>query len=107
MWNTIASLTDDNGTSFSEHDQKENLLWNAFKARLGTSDFLENVFDLLNLINMQDGLQWLDSPFTKQEIDSIIAALPSDKSSGPNGFNTNFIKKCWHIISHDFYDLCE
>jgi hypothetical protein len=91
--NTIASLTDDNVTSFSEHDQKANLLWNAFKTRLGTSDFLENVFDLSNLINMQDGLQWLDSPFTKQEIDSIIAALPSDKSPGPDGFNTNFIKK--------------
>jgi hypothetical protein len=27
--NTIASLTDDNGTSFSEHDQKANFLWNA------------------------------------------------------------------------------
>jgi retron-type reverse transcriptase len=49
----------------------------------------------------------LDSPFTKQEIDSIIKALPSDKSPGPDGFNTNFIKKCWHIISQDFYDLCE
>ena len=56
---------------------------------------------------MQDDLQWLDSPFTKQEIDSIIAALPSDKSPGPDGFNTNFIKKCWHINSQDFYDLCE
>jgi hypothetical protein len=55
--NTIASLTDDNGTTFSEHDQKANLLWNAFKTRLGTSDFLGNVFDLPNLINMQDGLQ--------------------------------------------------
>jgi hypothetical protein len=91
--NAIASLSDDNGTSFSEHDQKANLLWNTFKTLLGTTDFLENVFDLSNLINMQDGLQWLDSPFTKQEIDSIIAALPSDKSPGPDGFNTNFIKK--------------
>jgi hypothetical protein len=91
--NSIASLSDDNGTSFSEHDQKANLLWNAFKSRLGTSDFSENVFDLSNLINMQDGLQWLDSPFTKQKIDSIIAAPPLDKSSGPDGFNTNFIKK--------------
>jgi hypothetical protein len=105
--NSIASLSDDNGTSFSEHDQKANLMWNAFKSRLGTSDFSENVFDLSNLINMQDGLQWLDSPFTKQEIDSIIVALPSYKSPGPDGFNTNFIKKCWHIISQDFYDLCE
>jgi hypothetical protein len=36
-----------------------------------------------------------------------VAALPSDKSLGPDGFNTNFIKKCWPIISQDFYDLCD
>jgi hypothetical protein len=105
--NSIALLSDDNGTSFSEQYHKANLLWNAFKCRLGTSDFSENVFDLSDLINMQDGLQWLNSPFTKQYIDSIVVALPSDKSPGPDGFNTNFIKKCWHIISQDFYDLCE
>lgn len=34
----------------------------------------------------------VDSPFTKQEIDSIIKALPSDKSPGPDGLNTNFVK---------------
>jgi hypothetical protein len=47
------------------------------------------------------------SLFLKQEIDSIVVALPSDKSPGPDGFNTNFIKKCWPIISQDFYDLCD
>jgi hypothetical protein len=56
---------------------------------------------------LQDGLQWLDAPFSRQEIDSIVAALPSDKSPGPDGFNTNFIKKCWPVISQDFYDLCD
>jgi hypothetical protein len=105
--NSITSLTDDNGTNFSEHDHKADLLWNAFKNRMGTSDFLGIDFDLPNLLNRHDGLQCLDSPFTKQEIDSIIKALPSDKSPGPDGFNTNFVKKCWHVISQDFYDLCE
>ena len=90
--NSIASLTDDNGINFSEHDQKANLLWNAFKSRLGTTDFMGIDFDLPNLLNSHDGLQCMDSPFTKQEIDSIIKALPSDKSPGPDGFNTNFVK---------------
>jgi hypothetical protein len=61
---------------------------------VGTSNFLGIDFDLPNLLNRNDDLQWLDSPFTKQEIDSIIKALPSDKSPGPDGFNTNFVKKC-------------
>jgi hypothetical protein len=49
----------------------------------------------------------MDSPFTKQEIDNIINSLPSDRSPGPDGFNTNFVKKCWHVIAPDFYDLRE
>jgi hypothetical protein len=66
---------------------------------------LENVFDLPSLLFFHSDLHWLDEPFSKQEIDSIVAALPSDKSPGSDGFNTNFIKKCWPIISQDFYDL--
>jgi hypothetical protein len=62
---------------------------------------------LANLLTSHDGLQWLDSPFTKQEIDNIIKSLSSDKSPGPDGFNTNFVKKCWHVIAQDFYDLCD
>jgi hypothetical protein len=74
---------------------------------LGSSDFSENVFDLSGMTMFHEGLHWLDEPFSKQEIDSIVAALPSDKSSRPDGFNTNFLKKCWPVISQDFYDLCE
>jgi hypothetical protein len=105
--NTIASLTDENGITHSEHDHKSNLLWEAFKSRLGSSDFLGIDFDLSELLVRNEDLQGLDSPFTKQEIDNIIKSLPPDKSPGPDGFNTNFIKKCWHIIAQDFYDLCE
>ena len=48
----------------------------------------------------------LEEPFTNDEIDNIIKSLPSDKSPGPDGFNTDFVKKCWPIIKHDFYNLC-
>jgi hypothetical protein len=104
---TIASLIYENVIIHSEHDHKSNLLWDAFKSRLGSSDFLGIDFDLTELLTRNEDLQWLDSPFTKQEIDNIIKSLPSDKSPGPDGFNTNFIKKCWRIIAQDFYDLCE
>lgn len=46
------------------------------------------------------------APFTHQEIDSVVRALPSDKAPGPDGFNTDFVKKCWPIISEDFYKVC-
>jgi hypothetical protein len=48
--NTIALLSDDSGSACTEHDLKANLLWNAFKRRLGSSDFVDNVFDLPSLM---------------------------------------------------------
>jgi hypothetical protein len=32
--------------------------------------------------------------------------MPCDKAPGPDGFNGMFIKKCWHIIRNDIYELC-
>jgi hypothetical protein len=32
--------------------------------------------------------------------------MPCDKAPGPDGFNGMFIKKCWHIIRNDIYDMC-
>jgi exonuclease III len=105
--NSIPTLTDDNGTMFFEHEHKSDLLWEAFKCRLGSSDFSDIGFDLSELLTTNEQLQGLDYPFSKLKIDSIIKLLPSDKSPGPDGFNSNFIKKCWHVIAPDFYDLCD
>jgi hypothetical protein len=105
--NSFATLTDENGIIHYEHEHKSGLLWDAFKCRLGSSDFSGIDFDLPELLIRNEELHELDTPFTKLEIDNIIKSLPLDKSSGLDGFNTNFIKKCWHIIAQDFYDLCE
>jgi hypothetical protein len=37
--NSITSLADDNGQEHFLHDEKAQLLWDAFKSRMGTSDF--------------------------------------------------------------------
>jgi hypothetical protein len=31
--------------------------------------------------------------------------LPNNKSPGPDGFNGEFLKKCWSVIAQDFYDF--
>jgi hypothetical protein len=80
-------FTDENGLIHFEHEQKSNLLWEAFKNRLGSSYFLGIDFDLSKLLIRNDDLQGLDSPFTKLEIDNIIKSLPSDKSLSTDGFN--------------------
>jgi hypothetical protein len=53
------------------------------------------------------GLEDMDNNLSIEEIDNIVKNLPSGKSPGLNGFNTDFLKRCWGVISHDFYDLCD
>jgi hypothetical protein len=90
----------------NSHHIKANIIWEAFKDRLGTSDSPEMLFDLEHLLQRSNNLDFLTAPFTTEEIDEVVANLPSDKSPGPDGFNTNFIKKCWPLIKQDFYNLC-
>lgn len=65
------------------------------------------LFNLQDLVQRHDNLEELDATFTREEIDKIIQTMPSDKSLGPDGFNGMFLKKCWHIIKEDFYELCQ
>jgi hypothetical protein len=62
--------------------------------------------DLSVIINPAQNLDWLESEFLKKDIDKIFAELPNNKSPGPDGFNGEFLKKCWPTLAQDFYDLC-
>ena len=72
---------------------------------LGISEFEGMIFDLEDLFPPVIDLSDLETNFTIEEVDRIISELPNDKSPGPDGFNTNFVKKCWTIICEDFYKL--
>jgi hypothetical protein len=63
-------------------------------------------FDLHAIVKRHDNFEVLCSPFSTEEIDTIILDLPSDKAPGPDGFNNTFIKKCWPIIRGDMHKLC-
>jgi len=89
-----------------DHTSKDELIWNDFKERLGSSNFEYMQFDLDSLLIQNIDLSSLEVAFSSQEIDNVITQLPLDKSPGPDGFNNNFLKKCWHLIRHDFYSLC-
>jgi hypothetical protein len=40
----------------------------------------------------------LVDPFSQEEIDITIKDLKSEKCPGLDGFNMDFMKKCWSII---------
>lgn len=47
-------------------------------------------------------LSFVEAPFSKEEIDTIIKVLPLNQSLGRDGFNIDFIRKYWPIIKQDF-----
>jgi hypothetical protein len=49
----------------------------------------------------QHNLDDLDTPFTEDEIASVIKEMPSEKAPDPDGFIGLFYKKCWTIIKED------
>jgi 23S rRNA U2552 (ribose-2'-O)-methylase RlmE/FtsJ len=64
------------------------------------------MFDVQDMAVNQIDLSNLVEPFTNEEIDKAIKEMPSERAPGPDGFNMLFIKKCFHIIKSDFYQLC-
>lgn len=91
-------MEDANGNLQSNHQIKESILWEAYKKRQGTLDSHPMAFNLQQFLQISDNLQCLEEPFSHEEIDSAIQNMPNDKASGPDGFNTNFIKRYWSII---------
>jgi hypothetical protein len=105
--NLITQLINEQGQVVSDHTEKATLIWESFKERLGTSNFTNLSFDMPTLLDNSVDLSSLIQPFTHDEIDVVVKNLPSDKSPGPDGFNTDFLKKCWPVVRNDFYALCQ
>lgn len=95
------------GPFLVEHKNKEQLLWKDFKERLGKTEFRGFDLDPASLLDRREDLDFLEEPFTTQEIDEVIKKLPNDKSPGPDGFNNEFLKSCWATIKSYFYKLCQ
>jgi hypothetical protein len=97
-------LENSDGHIVSEHSAKADLIWESFKEKLGVSSFQGINFHLPSLLQSVHDLSFLVTPFTKEEIDLAVRHLPSYKAPGPDGFNTDFLKRCWPIICVAFYN---
>lgn len=78
-------------------------LLDAFKNRLGVSDYCGNSFNLENLLQ-EHSLGHMDDDFSPKEIYNVIKTLPKSHAPG-DGFDGLFLKKCWNIVKQDFFRL--
>lgn len=104
--NKISHLKVEDRT-ISAHEEKAQVFLNSFKNRMGTTEHIQMVLNLNSLFHRIQGLEALSSIPSRNKMDQIIKNLPIDRAPGPDGFNGLFLKKCWLIISEDFYSLAD
>ena len=73
--NLIKQLEKQDGTILTSHRDKEQLLWEDFKERLGKSEFTRFGIDPSTILERRDDLGFLEEPFSNMEIDTIIKHL--------------------------------
>jgi hypothetical protein len=93
------------GLTVNTHKDKELIIWEDFKERLGVSEFSRFTVNLTDFVQRVEGLELLEEPYSRTEIDEVVRKLPNDKSPGPDGFNNELLKKGWPVIKEDFYRL--
>ncbi|KAL4310832.1 hypothetical protein GQ457_01G001810 [Hibiscus cannabinus] len=49
--------------------------------------------------------EWLERPFSEEEIWEALQTFEGSKAPGPDGFNMSFIKKFWKVLKTDFLDF--
>lgn len=42
---------------------------------------------------------------TREEIKDVIFSLKNNKASSPDGFNTDFFKRMWHMVGEDVINV--
>lgn len=103
----ITSLKNNANEEFSIMRLKLSSYWTTYKERLGSTNPITLPNNLEELFDIVEDLELLETPFTHEEIDEVVKGLAIDKSPGPDGFDDDFLKKCWSIIAPEFYNLCE
>jgi hypothetical protein len=101
--NFMTSLTITRGDVVTDHDLKANVLWEAYKNRLGF-DFSGISYNLEGPLQSHN-VEHLDKNFSTEEILVVIKNLPKSHAPGPNGFSGLFIKsvsKSSKLISSDY-----
>ncbi|XP_057793325.1 uncharacterized protein LOC131009943 [Salvia miltiorrhiza] len=61
--------------------------------------------DFVNRKISDSAREWLDRPFSEEEIKEAVWNCDGGKSPGPDGFNFLFMKRCWDVIKGDLLSV--
>ena len=81
---SLLLLSDTEGNPIIDHEQKANLLWTAFKQRIGVSEFSGMNYNLNDLLTAHD-LESLDAEFSQEEIEMVIKTLSNNNAPRTDG----------------------
>ena len=100
--NDIVTLLEEDG-SVVQQGQMADYLLHYYKNLMGARSHERRPFDLTGKVGpgFQEELQHLNDQITELEIRETLGGMPKDKSSGPNGFPTEFYQHFWEIIKSD------
>jgi len=104
--NKLLSLTREDGEVVEGHEAVKSEVIVYFHRVLGVDQMPrvlnEEVVELaINLKLSSTQQHALAQDVTREEIKHAMFSLKNNKAPGPNGFNTGFFKRMWHIVGED------
>ena len=58
----------------------------------------------LDQISQQEA-EFLELPFSEEEVHSALMEMNGDKAPGPDGFTVAFWQKCWEFVKEEVLDI--
>lgn len=104
--NVITSLQH-NSEIFMGRDNITDVVDDYYEELLGATTSREVAVNLDILDLPSHDLAHLEAPFTMEEVEKTIKAMPLDKAPGPDGFTGRFYVVCWQTIREDFMRALE
>lgn len=110
--NHIHHLSDVAGNTYTSHDEIEAhcveyfsvLLGGASEPQMFTQEDLTLLFDFTC---SQEDQKLFVAGFSAQEIKDVFFSLPRNKTSGPDGYSSEFFISCWQIVGPEVVEAVQ
>lgn len=110
--NHIHFLIDEAGTRYESHTAVEahcvDYFSNLFGSDIEPQMFVQEDLDFLfNFTCSQQDKNSFTAAFSAQEIRDVFFSLPRNKTSGPDGFSSEFFTSCWSVVGPEITEAVQ